>query len=289
MFKVVVSGLALMFAGACSEDSGTDAVGGLGLACYPNGTCNVGLECVRGVCAPEADEEVTSDVTSQETTPDTTLSQETTPDTTPAEETTPDTTTQETTSGETADVDAQTCTGGVCGPFYAVIVTDSMIFPNHRGPNSSDPCATSFANMHGADIDAVALFDADNLLGYLDNVDYADGGICTGDQANAATDPSRARGAPNASLTSGFVSLGGGWLAGEFDSALEIVDGSTVVVYEAGSSCSDDPDCGGLDEGYEIFVATDLDCASQGDYPWNDCALLLGAREGEGSIPFRAF
>ena len=49
------------------------------------------------------------------------------------------------------------------------------------------------------------------------------------------------------------------------------------------------PALSALEEGYEVFVANDLDCAPNADYPWSDCAVLLGEREGEGSIPIHAF
>lgn len=180
--------------------------------------------------------------------------------------------------------------------YYAVIVTDSEIFPTHRkggactSPTESgcNPCATSSNRAHGADIDAVGLFDGDEVVGYLDNVDYQDGDLCTGAQSNLMTDTDKVKGAPDASLSDGYVSLGGGWLTGEFDDALQITNGLQIVVFEVGSKCAGDDSCGGDDEGYEVFVAPDLDCAAGAgqEYPWANCAVQLGGEaEGESTIP----
>ncbi len=179
--------------------------------------------------------------------------------------------------------------------FYAVIVTDQEIFPTHRkngqctSPTESgcNPCATSSNRAHGADIDAIGLFDDGEVVGYLDTVTYQDGDLCTGDESNLMTDTDKVKGAPNASLTDGFVSLGGGWLTGEFDQAVQITNGLTIVVFEVGTKCAGDDTCGGVDEGYEVFVAPDLDCASGAgqEYPWGNCAEQLGGEaEGEAEI-----
>ncbi len=182
--------------------------------------------------------------------------------------------------------------------FYAVIVTDQEIFPTHRiyqgvqctSPTATgcNPCATSSSRAHGADIDAIGLFDGDEVLGYLDNVDYQDGDLCTGDESNLMTDTDKVKGAPDASISDGFVSLGGGWLTGEFDDALQITNGLQIVVFEVGTKCGSNNNCGGVDEGYEVFVAPDLDCAAGAgqEYPWSNCAEQLGGEaEGEFTIP----
>jgi len=200
---------------------------------------------------------------------------------------------------QATDTDATDTTGGgdttggdtiQTTKYFAVIVTDSQIFPTHRVVGT-DPCATASSplNAHGADIDAVGLFDGAQLIGYLNAVDYQEGGLCPNKQ-NTMTDSDEAKGAPNASLTENFVSLGGGWLIGEFDGAPELQSGDTLVVYEVGSKCSNDTSCGGVDEGYEVFVATDLDCVNTANYPYSSCAIKLSDQaKGESTIPVSGF
>jgi hypothetical protein len=186
------------------------------------------------------------------------------------------------------------CEDGACvlRPFYAVIVDDSMIFPNHRTAGT-DPCATASAPLygHGADIDAVGIFDGTMLLGYFDVVDYQEGGICTGTRANTMTDGTQAKGAPDGKIDRGFVSLGGGFVTGEFDAQVRILSGYTIVVYEVGKKCGGNTSCGGVDEGYEVFLAEDLDCVNVGvGHPYTTCAVQLSERSaGEASIPVPAF
>jgi hypothetical protein len=174
--------------------------------------------------------------------------------------------------------------------YSAVIVDDSAIFPVHRQVGT-DPCATAAPpiNAHGADIDAVGLFDGANLIGYLDVVDYQEGGLCPNKQ-NTMTDPDEAKGAPNATLTENFVSLGGGFLTGEFTGAPQLQSGDTLVVYEVGTKCANDTSCGGQDEGYEVFVATDIDCVNEAAYPYSSCGIrLTDDAEGEATIPVSGF
>ena len=144
---------------------------------------------------------------------------------------------------------------------------------------------------HGADIDAVGLFRGDELLRYLDAVDYREGGLCGSERANTMTDATRARGAPDARVDSGFVSLGGGYLIGEFEPRTELVAGDVVVVYEVGRLCGPDRRCDGRNEGYEVFLAKDLDCANVGNgYPYPPCAVAVGeGLMGEGRIEVPAF
>ena len=174
--------------------------------------------------------------------------------------------------------------------YFAVIVTDSQIFPTHRTVGT-DPCATASSplNAHGADIDAVGLFSGSSLIGYFDTVDYAEGGLCP-NKLSTMMNPDEAKGAPDASLTEGFVSLGGGWLIGEFSGQPELQSGDTLVVYEVGSKCSGNTSCGGVDEGYEVFVAEDLDCVNSGPYPYGSCAKKMSDdAEGESTIPLSGF
>ena len=196
-----------------------------------------------------------------------------------------DTTTPNDTSGGDTTPDTV-----VPDKYYAVIVDDSQIFPTHRVVGT-DPCATASSpwNAHGADIDAVGLFDGAQLIGYLDTVDYQEGGLCPNKQ-NTMTDPDEAKGAPNAKITENFVSLGGGFLTGEFEGAAEIQSGDTLVVYEVGTKCGSNSNCGGVDEGYEVFVAHDIDCVNEGGYPYGSCGIKLSDdAEGEATIPVSGF
>jgi len=177
--------------------------------------------------------------------------------------------------------------------YRAVIVTDSQIFPTHRTVGTN-PCATASGPLyaHGADIDAVGLFDGNQLIAYLDTVDYQEGGLCNTAPNKPSTmqDPEQAVGAPNATLTERFVSLGGGYLIGEFAGAPDINSGDTIVVYEVGSKCGGKTNCGGVDEGYAVFVATDLDCVNDANYPYSSCGIELSdSAEGEATIPVSGF
>lgn len=67
--------------------------------------------------------------------------------------------------------------------------------------------------------------------------------------------------------------------------------GYTIVVYEVGKKCGGNTSCGGVDEGYEVFLAEDLDCVNVGaGHPYATCAVSLSERSvGEASIPVPAF
>jgi hypothetical protein len=174
--------------------------------------------------------------------------------------------------------------------YFAVIVDDSNIFPTHRVVGT-DPCATASSplNAHGADIDAVGLFDGASLVGYFEFVDYQMGNFCP-NKANTMTDPNQALGAPNATLTERFVSLVGGFLIGEFQGSPVIQSGDIITVYEVGSKCGNNTSCGGVDEGYEVFVAEDLDCVNTANYPYSSCAIKLSnTAKGESNIPVTGF
>ncbi len=165
--------------------------------------------------------------------------------------------------------------------YLAVIVDDSEYFPNHR-PAGQDPCVTSSNDAHGADIDAVELRDdMGGSLGYLDSVRLGLGTICDtssyGPIAPEFTVADEVKGAPDGKLTENFVSLGGGYLIGEFAGAPLILPGYTIVVYEIGS------DVGGTDEGFDLFVAEDLSCGQSGA-DRSACQVKLG--EGEGRATF---
>ncbi len=160
--------------------------------------------------------------------------------------------------------------------YRAIIVDDDGIFQNHRVVGT-DPCATSSVGAHGADIDAVGLFEADGttLVGYFDTVQADLGTTCT--MGAAYTDPTEARGTPNGSLTANFVSLGGGAIIGEFGSTIQLFVDDVVVVYEVGTKCGNDTSCGGVDEGYNVFVADRLDCL---DRTRSACQVKVTGTEG---------
>jgi hypothetical protein len=166
--------------------------------------------------------------------------------------------------------------------FFAVIVDDSAIFPTHRS-DGGNPCATSSAKAHGADLDAVELRDDTGAsLGYLDSVRLALGTVCDNDSrfepiADEYRVADEVKGAPDGKLTENFVSLGGGYVIGEFAGAPLILPGYTIVVYEVGS------DEGGQDEGFELFVAEDLSCGQSGG-DRTACQVRIG--EGDGRSTF---
>ncbi|TNF37121.1 MAG: hypothetical protein EP329_03950 [Deltaproteobacteria bacterium] len=166
--------------------------------------------------------------------------------------------------------------------YYAVFLEDL----------SEVRCATSSSGAHGADIDAVALFDGNDLVGYLDVIDADHPTDCS---TYGHDDTSEAKGAPSsdASLTKGYYSLSFGWLIGEFDGAAQIVSGYEIVVYEI-----DDAYCtaAGLNPGvncvgsepYAVSIATGLDCVNESDP--NACMLFISdTAEGTATVPLSGF
>ena len=92
----------------------------------------------------------------------------------------------------------------VTGPI-AVIVSDEDTF---------DGVCRSNSGADGADIDAVLLSDKDDAsLGGFVNATLRAGSTCN----VTKTKVDDVKGNPNGTLTSGFVSLGGGYVAGVFD------------------------------------------------------------------------
>ncbi len=163
--------------------------------------------------------------------------------------------------------------------YYAVFVEDRW---NGR-------CATSSVGAHGADIDAIGLWDPSGnpdepeLVGWLEFVDMEfSGNEC---DEYGYTDVDEALGGPDASLTKNFFSLSGGWLIGEFESQVEILPHYEITVHEV-----DDAFCGGYSscvgsEGYDVYLATDLDCVNTGPDFRDSCMMqLTGSGGAEGSI-----
>jgi hypothetical protein len=166
--------------------------------------------------------------------------------------------------------------------YFAVIVDDSEEFATHR-PAGQDPCATSSVGAHGADVDAVELRDdTGGSLGFYDSVRLEVGAFCEGNDrfdpvADKYRDVAEVKGAADGTLTENFVSLGGGYVIGEFAGTPQVLPGHTIVVYEVGS------DAGGVDEGYTVFVATDLGCG-QGGASRAACQVEVGSGDGQATI-----
>lgn len=176
--------------------------------------------------------------------------------------------------------------GGVCVDelnYYAVFIEDAF----------SGKCGSSGAP--GADIDAVELRDSEGTsLGYWEYVAMAanpDGDTtCTYDEskdtdANGVDDiyedVEEAKGAPDATLTTNFISLYGGWAIGEFGADangddLYLMDTDVIVVYEVGKA---NPLVGeGIDEGFSVALATDIDCVNQENFR-ETCLVPLSDEE----------
>ena len=166
--------------------------------------------------------------------------------------------------------------------FFAIVVDDSAEFATHR-PAGQDPCATSSAGAHGADVDAVELRDeTGGSLGYYDSVRLEIGAACENNDrfdpvADVYRDAAEAKGAPDGTLTENFVSLGGGYIIGEFTDAPVIMPGYTVVVYEVGA------DVGGQDEGFSVYVAEDLSCGQNGG-DRTACQVKIGSGDGQATL-----
>ncbi len=150
----------------------------------------------------------------------------------------------------------------------------------------------SDSNSNGADIDAVELQLSDLQQSvYLDTV-IGDVPANAGQKLAVANPPScdnnfkniqAAKGAPDATKLvptkdTQFVSLHGGWIAGEFTGQVYVAAGDTIVVHEVGSNM------GGKDSSDEkvgLYVMTDLGCAGPTD---STCAVKVG--EGAGVATF---
>jgi len=158
--------------------------------------------------------------------------------------------------------------------YLSVIVDDSTIFPTHRTVGT-DPCATSSVGAHGADIDAVGLFTAGGAsAGYFNTVRLAQGTQCT--IAAKYKEANEVKGQPDGTLLEGFVSLGGGYVIGEFDNQAIILPGYAIQVYEVGV------EVGGVDEGYDVYVALDNSCGQSGAR--TNCQVKIGNGKGQGTF-----
>ena len=154
--------------------------------------------------------------------------------------------------------------------YVAVIVSDE---------NKFDKTCHSTSGADGADIDAVELSDdQDNNLGGFVNAKLTQGTSCTM-QHNNIDD---VKGMHNGTLNNGYVSLGGGYVIGVFQSDVFIEDGYTITVYEIGDSfCGGSSQCIG-DEKYEVALADSINCGGANA----TCAQpLADSAGGEATIP----
>ncbi|MEE2779440.1 MAG: hypothetical protein VYE15_02875, partial [Myxococcota bacterium] len=186
--------------------------------------------------------------------------------------------------------------GGVCVDevqYFAVFIEDLF------GGTSSD-CGTSGAP--GADIDAVELRTTDgDTLSYWeyvvmganpegDTTCNCDSGCSADENANGVDDiyedVEQAKGEPDGTLTTNFISLYGGWVIGEFGSdedgdPLYVMDTDVVVVYEVGKA---NPNVGkGIDEPYSVSLATDIECVNQDNFR-ETCLMPLGDQDAYAEV-----
>ena len=246
-------------------------------------------------CLPDVGPDDVVDTTPETTVPDVSPDTDGPPDTSPADtDAMSDTSLADTdampdTSLADTDVSPDTEPADTVAPrpFYAIIVDDDGIFQNHR--NGLDPCATSSLGAHGADIDAVGLFEADGttLVGYFDVVQARLGTTC--DIGTTFSDPTEGRGAPNGRLAENYVSLGGGAIIGEFGEGILLLEGDVVVVYEVGTQCGNDTNCGGIDESYHVFVAEGPDCLGRTRSTCQVRVTMNEGERGESTIPLSGF
>ena len=170
-----------------------------------------------------------------------------------------------------SDALAGTDNGGGTGEthYYAIRVDDS---PNYA-------CSKN-QKAHGADIDAVGLYDGDTSLGWFADVTgkIGDAANCDAPVSSKHTDFNEVKGAPDGTLSDGYVALGGGYVIGEFTSRTELVPAYTVQVIEVGVQECGDQGC--KDEDYSVSAATDINCAD------NSCMILLSDQAaGHSTIP----
>lgn len=154
----------------------------------------------------------------------------------------------------------------VTGPI-AVIVSDEDTF--------SGQCKST-VGADGADIDAVTLSDADdNSLGGFVNASIHPGSTCNVTKTNVED----VKNNPNGNINSGFISLGGGYVAGVFDHNVYILKDYVISVYEIGDDdCPAGVACVG-DEPYKVYVADSMSCGGGGA----SCAFELSSSTGGDS------
>ena len=161
-----------------------------------------------------------------------------------------------------ADADETTTTvpdGGVTPPpatkFHAAKLVD--------GWKSGDGCNSPNNKAEGYDPDAISLSDKDNqLVGYCE---VMGGSVPTSTAecgANDHSDINEAKGEPNGTLKTGYVSLAGGTLTCEFSpNSPEIQAGDTLETFEIDKSVSSTA----KDEAATLSITEAADCGSRTD------------------------
>lgn len=136
--------------------------------------------------------------------------------------------------------------------YFAVMIEDSPTYT----------CSTN-QKAHGADMDAMELVDGSDSLAYADTVDGQVGDLGNGGASNCPDDVGAShqdlnafKGAPDGTLSDGYVALGGGWLIAEFTGALELLPAYTLYVYEVGVAECGSQGC--QDEDYRVAVTPGL-------------------------------
>ncbi len=182
-----------------------------------------------------------------------------------------DTTQTDTSTGnDTMEQDTSTETA-----YYAVFLEDLW----------DGRCLTSSVGAHGADIDAIGLYDENGDVLWVDAADNEfDSNVCP---KYGYSNVNAVKGAPDGELVpdqnTTFYSLAGGWLIAEFTGQAQIIPGYELSIYEIDDAyCPDTGSCVGS-EPYEIYLATDLDCVNTGANFRNECMVFL-SDEAEGSV-----
>jgi hypothetical protein len=180
------------------------------------------------------------------------------------------------TCGIDAGCYAPFCGDGICGPDEAFETCpddclDQAVFYGVLVQDSWDGVCNPDYNSSGADIGAVELLSCANgdpgsceTVAWFQNVSAQIG--TEGDCTNDFTSPEQAAGPCGCALDE-WVSLQGGWLAGDFGDA-EIVTGLLVRVYEYGTSSN------GTEDPYTVSLINDPSCME--DPSVEGCTTFLG-------------
>lgn len=171
--------------------------------------------------------------------------------------------------------------------YSAVLIRDLWLPNKHIEEKDNDGCRSA-VGADGADIDAIALVDAAGVRTeyyFLDKVvSHIGKGHC---KEELHDDDSAALGMADGSLYDGYVSLRGGWLAGEFEFGLLLAPDMTLTVYEVGvtnhGATGEDP--------YAAYAITDLSCLQgidPNDWPSIEAScsaiLIADAADGESAM-----
>lgn len=181
-------------------------------------------------------------------------------------------------TGETPEVEEE-----APKTYSAVLIRDLWLPSKALEDKENDGCQSA-VGADGADIDAVALVDSAGPRTeyyFLDKVvSHIGSGLC---KEEYAKDDKEALGIADGSIWDGYVSLRGGWLAGEFEFGLLLTPDLSLTVYEVGvnnhGATGEDP--------YAVYAITDISCVDGLD-PENwpaieeACSAVLIADAGDG-------